>query len=92
MLDVKVVAVEHKQPCAFVPVGEWFAVKGDKVYAPVGQGICFYALSALMPVLAAWQMKEDSSDHIALRLNNLVCPQGKVVFQATRHQNLRVDG
>jgi uncharacterized repeat protein (TIGR04076 family) len=84
MNDVRVKVVEMKVPCSQVKVGDWFIVQGDKVHAPLNQGICFYALAGMAPFLPAWQMNRDSSDHIALGLTRFTCAQGKVVFEAER--------
>jgi uncharacterized repeat protein (TIGR04076 family) len=83
MKDVKVTIAANKK-CPFSSVGQWFVVKGTKIYHPDKQGICLYALSAMMPHLTLLQTDPGSTDHIAAGVTEMFCPHDQVTFRAER--------
>lgn len=90
MKDVKVSIVEKKGGCSRTNIGDYFIIKGGKLHIPFTQGICYYALSSLMPVLAPWQMEEDANDHFILKFKEFVCPMGNVIYKAEQFDNLEL--
>ncbi len=90
MKDVKVSIKEKMGKCGQTVLGEYFVIKGGKLYFPPGQGICLYALSALMPMLAPWQMDKKNNDHFILDYTEFVCPMGNVKYQARQYENIDI--
>ena len=43
-------------------IGDYFEMRGEDIFIPEGQGFSIYALSALLPLLAAKQRVTDSVD------------------------------
>jgi uncharacterized repeat protein (TIGR04076 family) len=84
--DVKVTVIESR--CNRMKVGDYFIVKGDKVHAPMEQGICFYSLSSLTAFFAPWEMEEGSTDHYILNFTKISCPMNNVVYRAERIKDI----
>jgi uncharacterized repeat protein (TIGR04076 family) len=83
MQDVRI-SVHRHEGCPYTKPGDSFVVRGTKVHHPPGQGICFYALAAMMPHLTLLQVDPGSNDHEALEMCEFQCPHKHVVYRAER--------
>ena len=83
MQDVRISVLRH-DGCPYTAPSDSFVVKGTKVFHPPGQGICYYALAAMMPHLALLQVDPGTNDHEALGIVEFQCPHKHVVYRAER--------
>jgi uncharacterized repeat protein (TIGR04076 family) len=72
-LRVTVVAIEGRSVCG-MQVGDYFELtESSRVRIPNGQHFCMYALSAVLPLLAAKQRVLDANDWME-RDSLIACP------------------
>ena len=72
-LRVTVVAIEGRSVCG-MQVGDYFELtESSRVRIPNGQHFCMYALSAVLPLLAAKQRVLDANDWMD-RDSLIACP------------------
>jgi uncharacterized repeat protein (TIGR04076 family) len=72
-LRVTVVAIEGRSVCG-LEVGDYFEVtESSRLRIPPGKHFCIYALSAVLPLLAAKQRQNDPADWIE-RDSLVACP------------------
>lgn len=72
-LRVTVVAIEGRSVCG-MQVGDYFELtESSRVRIPAGQHFCLYALSAVLPLLAAKQRVLDANDWMD-RDSLIACP------------------
>ncbi|MBN8636899.1 MAG: TIGR04076 family protein [Anaerolineae bacterium] len=72
-LRVTVVAIEGRSVCG-MQVGDYFELtESSRVRIPHGQHFCMYALSAVLPLLAAKQRVLDANDWMD-RDSLIACP------------------
>ena len=71
-LRVEVVGTERPMVCSH-HVGDWFAVEGENLRFPAGQGFSLYALAALLPLLPAKQRVTDDNDWMTTD-SDVACP------------------
>lgn len=72
-LRVTVVAIEGRSVCG-MQVGDYFELtESSRVRIPAGQHFCMYALSAVLPLLAAKQRVLDANDWLD-RDSLIACP------------------
>ena len=72
-LRVTVVAIEGRSVCG-MQVGDYFELtESSRVRIPNGQHFCMYALSAVLPLLAAKQRALDANDWMD-RDSLIACP------------------
>jgi len=87
MFDVKLTVKSVKGFCsAGYKVGDYFHIKGGlMIEAGKPQGICMYALPALIPYLTAYCRETSASDWINLK-KELQCPDNTnaVIFGLER--------
>lgn len=60
-LRVEVIATERPMVCNHQP-GDWFALVGENLRFPPGQGFPLYSLAALLPLLPAKQRPTHRND------------------------------
>jgi len=87
MYDLRVVVEEVGGFCDLpAKPGDYFELKGSRLYIPPGQYICIWALQTLMPLLPAKQ--RDSTDpNDWLQNTSRVCcpdPNGRVIYRIER--------
>ena len=92
MQDVRIAIATNDGGCPYTKPGEQFVVKGTKLYHPPGQGICFFALSAMMPHLTLLQVDPGTNDHEALDMVEFQCPHKHVVYRAERLAEADITG
>jgi uncharacterized repeat protein (TIGR04076 family) len=87
MFDVKLTVKSVKGFCsAGYKIGDYFLIKGGlMIEAGKPQGICIYALPALIPYLTAYCRETSPNDWIDLK-NELQCPDNTntVIFGLER--------
>lgn len=72
-LRVTVVAIEGRSVCG-MQVGDYFELtESSRMRIPAGQHFCLYALSAVLPLLAAKQRVLDANDWMD-RDSLIACP------------------
>lgn len=72
-LRVTVAEIRGRSVCG-MNVGDWFELKNSsQLVLPDGKHFCIYALSAVLPLLAAKQRELDPNDWLASD-NMVVCP------------------
>lgn len=72
-LRVTVTAIEGRSVCG-LQVGDYFEVtESNRVRIPAGRHFCMYALSAVLPLLAAKQRELSANDWLA-RDSLVACP------------------
>ncbi|CZS94198.1 uncharacterized protein RAG0_04254 [Rhynchosporium agropyri] len=64
-LKVEVVCPPGERILCGAKEGDYFTLQGEMLYLPPGQGISFYSLSAVLPLLAAKQRKTHKHDWIS---------------------------
>ncbi|XMA09681.1 hypothetical protein WAI453_002472 [Rhynchosporium graminicola] len=64
-LKVEVVCPPGERILCGAKEGDYFTLQGEMLYLPPGQGISFYNLSAVLPLLAAKQRKTHEHDWIS---------------------------
>jgi len=88
-LKITVEAIEGRSVCG-MKVGDYFELtESSKVRIPAGQHFCLYAMSAVLPLLAAKQRELAENDWMA-RDSLVVCPdpEERLVMRIER-TNLR---
>jgi carbon-monoxide dehydrogenase iron sulfur subunit len=82
MQDLKVVVKEIKGFCDTIEVGDYFIVRGGKIFIPEGH-FCYWALNSILPLLPAKQRKLDEPDDWMPRTWEVECPdpKGQVIMQ-----------
>ena len=84
-LRVTVVAIEGRSVCGMA-VGDYFELtESAKLRIPAGQHFCVYALSAVLPLLAAKQRELGAGDW--LERDSLVCcpdPEERLIMKLER--------
>jgi len=84
-LRVTVVAIEGRSVCGMA-VGDYFELtESAKLRIPAGQHFCVYALSAVLPLLAAKQRELAAGDW--LERDSLVCcpdPDERLIMKLER--------
>lgn len=82
------VVVDHIKGSCDLPmhVGDYFEVRGGRIYIPEGKYICLWALQSLMPLLPAKQREiSEPGDWLAeVRYASCPDPNGMVVFRIDR--------
>ena len=72
-LRVTVAEIRGRSVCG-MSVGDWFELRNSsQLVLPQGKHFCIYALSAVLPLLAAKQRELDANDWLASE-NTVVCP------------------
>jgi uncharacterized repeat protein (TIGR04076 family) len=71
-LRVEVVATDRPMVCGH-RAGDWFAVEGESLRFPDGQGFSLYALAALLPLLPAKQRVTHEHDWMTTDAD-IACP------------------
>lgn len=71
-LRVEVVGEQSGMVCSHT-VGDYFEVSGENLTLPDGQGFSFYALAAILPLLAAKQRVTDANDWMTTDAD-IACP------------------
>ena len=89
MFDVKVTITHWSDKCPVTKKGDVFEIRGNKIHDISGNGVCYYALSAMMPFLAAWQMNPKDNPHEAVNIMEVVCSGGFVRYKAERIEQER---
>ncbi|MCW4035716.1 MAG: TIGR04076 family protein [Candidatus Bathyarchaeota archaeon] len=82
MQDLKVVVKEIRGFCDTIEVGDYFIVRGGKIFIPEGH-FCYWALNSILPLLPAKQRKLDEPDDWMPRTWEVECPdpKGQVIMQ-----------
>jgi carbon-monoxide dehydrogenase iron sulfur subunit len=82
MQDLKVVVKEIKGFCDTIEVGDYFIVRGGKIFIPEGH-FCYWALNSILPLLPAKQRKLDEPDDWMPRTWEVECPdpKGQVIMK-----------
>ncbi len=75
-LRVTVTEIRGRSVCG-MNVGDWFELRNSShLVLPEGKHFCIYALSAVLPLLAAKQRELDKNDWLASD-NTVVCPDAE---------------
>ncbi len=91
-LRVTVVAIEGRSVCG-LEVGDYFEVtESSRLRIPAGKHFCIYALSAVLPLLAAKQRQNDPADWIE-RDSLVACPDPdeRVIMRIERVRRRTLD-
>lgn len=91
-LRVTVVEIRGRSVCG-MRVGDRLEVRdSSRLVLPEGQHFCFYALSAVLPLLAATQRELDENDWLASD-NTVVCPDPDegLVMRIERLERVELD-
>jgi uncharacterized repeat protein (TIGR04076 family) len=91
-LRVTVVAIEGRSVCG-LEVGDYFEVtESSRLRIPPGKHFCIYALSAVLPLLAAKQRQNDPADWIE-RDSLVACPDPdeRVIMRIERVRRRTLD-
>lgn len=91
-LRVTVKAIEGRSVCGMA-VGDYFELtESCKLRIPEGQHFCVYALSAVLPLLAAKQRELAENDWLE-RDSLIACPdpEERLVMEITRIQKRRMN-
>ncbi|MFO7320440.1 MAG: TIGR04076 family protein [Chloroflexota bacterium] len=91
-LRVTVVAIEGRSVCG-LSVGDYFELtESAKLKIPAGKHFCIYALSAVLPLLAAKQRQLAEGDWLE-RDSLVACPDPdeRVIMQIERIARRRMD-
>jgi uncharacterized repeat protein (TIGR04076 family) len=83
-LRVEVLATDRKMVCGH-KAGDYFDVSGENLSFPPGQTFSFYALAALLPLLAAKQRPTHPNDWMTTD-TDVACPDPNCggIFRITR--------
>lgn len=73
-LQVEVVAPPRAKIYCSATVGDSFALRGEDLFLPPGQGFSIYSLAAGLPLLAAKQRMTDASDWMTTDAE-VACPK-----------------
>ena len=76
MQDLKVRIKEIKGFCDTIEVGDYFIVRGGRIYIPEGH-FCYWALNSVLPLLPAKQRKLDEPDDWMPTTWEVQCPDPK---------------
>ena len=81
--DLKVTCVKAEGPCSRTKVGTTFYIRNARLEIPLGQGLCMFALSSLLPALAGAMMKTEEGEGMLDLLEEWQCPDplAKVIFR-----------
>jgi uncharacterized repeat protein (TIGR04076 family) len=88
MYDVKITVKSVKGECsAGYKVGDYFYLKDPNLFAGKPEGICIYALGALIPYLTAFCRETERGDWIN-NVKELQCADNlnSVTFEITREK------
>jgi len=91
-LRVTVVAIEGRSVCSMA-VGDYFELtESSKLRIPEGRHFCVYALSAVLPLLAAKQRQLSSNDWLE-RDSLVACPDPdeRLIMKIERISKRRMD-
>jgi anaerobic carbon-monoxide dehydrogenase iron sulfur subunit len=86
--DLKVVVEEVKGFCDMpLKDGDYFEVKGGKLFIPDGKYMCIWALQSILPMLPLKQRKIDEDNDWVSHTHRLSCPDpnGMVIFRVDRY-------
>ena len=72
-LRVEVVAPEGARLYCGAKPGDFFGLRGEMLHLPPGQGILFYSLGAVLPLLAAKQRETHPNDWMSTDAE-VACP------------------
>lgn len=81
--DLRVVVEHVKGKCTSqMKQGDWFALRGGRLYIPAGRAFCLYALHAALPLLPAKQRRLLPGDWMAEE-HRVICPDpaGNVILR-----------
>jgi uncharacterized repeat protein (TIGR04076 family) len=66
LFDLRVIVERVGKQCTCATrVGDYFEIKGGKIFLPPGQAFCLYALQSTLPLLPAKQRALQSADWMA---------------------------
>ena len=91
-LRVTVERIRGRSVCGMV-VGDWFELRrSSQLVLPEGRHFCIYALSAVLPLLAAKQRELDANDWLASD-NLVVCPDPEegLIMRIERLDKVQLD-
>jgi carbon-monoxide dehydrogenase iron sulfur subunit len=82
MQDLKIIVKEIKGYCDTIQKGDYFIVRGGKIFIPEGH-FCYWALNSILPLLPAKQRKLDEPDDWMPRTWLVECPDpnGQVIME-----------
>lgn len=81
--DLRVVVEQVKGKCtSLMKQGDYFLLRGGRLYIPAGRPFCLYALHAVLPLLPAKQRGPASGDWMA-QDDRVICPDpaGNVILR-----------
>ena len=91
-LRITVAEIRGRSVCG-MSVGDWFELRNSsQLVLPEGKHFCIYALSAVLPLLAAKQRELDKNDWLASD-NTVVCPDREegLVMRIERLNKVELD-
>ncbi|MCI0714087.1 MAG: TIGR04076 family protein [Chloroflexi bacterium] len=91
-LRITVVAIEGRSVCG-MQIGDYFELtESSRLRIPAGKHFCMYALSAVLPLLAAKQRELHDNDWLA-RDSLVVCPdpEERLVMKIERTNRRMLD-
>jgi len=82
MKDLKIAVKEIKGFCDTIEVGDYFIVRGGKIFIPE-RHFCYWALNSILPLLPAKQRKIDEPGDWMNRTWLVECPDpnGQVIME-----------
>lgn len=87
MYDLRVVVEEVRGFCDLPMVpGDYFEVKGGRIYLPQGKHMCIWALQSLLPMLPLKQREISEQNDWVPHTHRMSCPDpnGMVIFRIDR--------
>ncbi len=84
MRDLRIEVVEVKGFCDLpMRPGDYFELRGGRLYIPDGGYVCMWALAAILPMLPAKQRARDDPNDWLPRVELLACPDpdGQVIYR-----------
>ncbi|OIQ52801.1 TIGR04076 family protein [Neomoorella thermoacetica] len=87
MYDLRVVVEEIRGFCDLpMHPGDYFEVRGGRIYIPAGKYMCLWALQSLMPMLPVKQRQINETNDWIPHTHRIVCPDpnGLVIFRIDR--------
>jgi len=83
MKKVLIKIVEIEGECSKHKVGDSWVMENGTLYDPDKNGICVYALNAIMPMLPLKETEVAEKDHWIFKYRDFVCPDinGRALFR-----------
>lgn len=87
--NLKITCMKAESQCSRVKPGATFYVRNAKLEVPPGQSVCIFALSSMLPPIAAAIVKSQEGEGILDTLDQWQCPDpmAKVIFKIEKEQS-----